>query len=70
MKRRDILSKIATEAATQGVTWTFRRKGANHDIYSLGGVMVPIPRHREIGERMTEKIFKECVPKLGEGWWK
>ncbi len=32
--------------------------------------MIPIPRHIEIGPGLTEQIFKETEPELGERWWR
>ena len=34
------------------------------------GAMIPTPHHREIGERLTEQIYRECQDKLGRGWWR
>lgn len=69
MKRRDLVNRIATEARRRGVTWTFHGEGGNHTIYTLAGRRVPIPRHREIGERTAEGICKECEFALGKRWW-
>ena len=46
------------------------RRGANHDVHALEGLIIPIPRHTEIGERVALEIFKECEPILGVRWWK
>ena len=70
MKRRDLVKKISKEAKQQGVQWALAREGANHSVYALDGVIVPIPRHKELGENLAEDIFKECEEKLGKGWWR
>ena len=70
MKRRDVIRRITERARETGNVWSLARKGANHDVYRLGGLMIPVPRHNELGEALTEKIFKECEPVLGERWWK
>jgi hypothetical protein len=70
MKRRDLVKRIATEAKRQGILWELDRNGANHDVYTLDGLSIPIPRHSEIGDRFAIEIFRECEPKLGKGWWK
>lgn len=70
MKRRDIIRKIAKAARDADLEWTLVREGANHSLYSLDGLMIPIARHREIGQKGTRDIFTECEPKLGKGWWK
>ncbi len=45
------------------------REGANHTIYSLDGLMIPIVRHRETDDRLARKVSEECEPTLGKGWW-
>jgi hypothetical protein len=70
VKRRDVVRKIALEAKQQGASWQLSREGANHSVYVLNGVVVPIPRHRELGENLAVEIFKECESALGKGWWR
>lgn len=70
MKRRQLIRKIAAEAKRQDVEWALSREGANHSVYLLGGVMIPIPRHSELGENLAVDIFKECQDVLGKGWWR
>lgn len=69
-KRRDIVKAIRAEARRQGVNFHAEREGANHTVYNLDGLMVPIARHNEIDNRMAEVIYKEAAAKLGKGWWK
>lgn len=59
MKRRDLLRKIAKASKSQRIEWVKDRNGANHDVYSLDGIMIPIPRHNEIGDLFALDIFKE-----------
>jgi len=47
-----------------------RKEGAKHSLYELDGVLIPIPRHTELGERLAMAIFAECEIVLGKGWWK
>lgn len=70
MRTREVIRKIAREARRQNLSWTLHRQGANHEIYSLDGLMIPVPRHSEIGNKSAETIWKECEPKLGKGWWR
>ncbi len=70
MRTREVIKKIKAEAKAKGVTWEFVRAGANHDVYSLGGTIIPIPRHTEMGNNMARVIWKECEGQLGEGWWR
>jgi hypothetical protein len=69
-KPRDIVKRISREAKRQNVLFSFVREGANHEIYKLGDVIIPIPRHREVNEMTTEGIYKECQDQLGKGWWR
>lgn len=64
------MKRIAQAAREQGVEWTKAREGANHTVFSLDGLMVPIARHREIDNQMAQIIYRECEPKLGKDWWK
>lgn len=69
-KRVDVIKKIRTAAEAADMTFEVRREGARHTVYSLSGLMIPIPRHREIDNQMAETIYKEAIEKLGEDWWK
>ncbi|RJQ76257.1 hypothetical protein D5S17_18490 [Pseudonocardiaceae bacterium YIM PH 21723] len=61
---------MAAAAKRKKVKWVLLREGANHTVYTLDGVMIPIPRHTELGEIFAVDIFKECQDVLGEGWWR
>ena len=65
-----MIKRIAKAAKAKGLTFSVVRNGANHDMYSLDGLMIPIPRHTEMGNVTAQMIWKECEPKLGEGWWR
>lgn len=69
-RRRDIIKKINEAAKVSGLTWEILREGANHTIYILDGLRIPIARHNELGDRMATELYKECAPKLGRDWWK
>ena len=64
------MKRIRREAVRQGLEFELGREGANHSVYLLDGLVIPIPRHRDIGERLTEQIYRECQEKLGKGWWR
>ena len=59
MKRRDLISKIEKSDCV------LLRHGAKHDIYHnpSTGKTEPIPRHREINERLAKKILKALTEK-------
>jgi len=64
MKRRDLLNQIEKLARDNGVTWV-EATGTKHDKYRFNGKMIPIPRHREIGEMLAREILKQCKSTLG-----
>lgn len=68
-ERRLLIKKIAAAAKASGLAWEVDHEGGNHTIYALDGLMIPIPRHIEIGDRRAADIFKECEPKLGRREW-
>lgn len=70
MKRKDLLKRMNAEARRQGVAWVLVREGGNHSVYRVGNTTIPVPRHREIGERMAQEILRQAEPELGKGWWR
>ncbi len=54
MKRRDLIKQI------EGLGSILIRHGGNHDWYRnpSTGISQPVPRHREINERLARKIIK------------
>lgn len=63
MKRRDLIRNIEALAKEHGVAFK-PGEGAKHDKYTFNGKMVPIPRHREIGEMLAREIIKQCKSAL------
>lgn len=57
MKRRDLISKL------EKCNCILLRNGAKHDIYHnpQTGNTEPVPRHREINERLAQKILKSLT---------
>jgi len=37
--------------------WYLLRNGSNHDVWTNGKEQEPIPRHREINERLAKSII-------------
>lgn len=69
-QRREVIKRINKAARDADIEWDILREGANHTVYVLDGLRIPIPRHRDIAEGTTESIYKECEPKLGKDWWR
>ena len=57
MNRRDLISKLEKNNCI------LLRNGAKHDIYHnpQSGATEPVPRHREINERLAQKILKNLT---------
>lgn len=60
MKRKDLLARLGSAAASAGVPFTFLRHGGRHDLYRFGQVPVAVPRHREIDEQTARAIIRAC----------
>lgn len=53
MKRRDLIKLLEDKG------WYLKRNGSNHDLYTNGSAVEPIPRHSEIKERLAKDIIKK-----------
>ena len=63
MKRLDLIRQAGEQGAV------LIRNGADLDMYRnvMTGVMEPIPRHREICERLARKILRRLAAPEGDG---
>ena len=52
MKQKDLIKKLTDNG------WWLLRNGANHDLYTNGISSEPIPRHREVDEKLAKAIIK------------
>lgn len=60
MKKRDLDKELARAG------WWLKRQGGGHEIWTNGEETEPVPRHREINERLAKKIIdvaKRLPPK-------
>ena len=57
MKKRDLIKQLRTLAAQRGHDLGFVREGRNHEVWTIGGTRIVIPRHREINERTAQNIL-------------
>ncbi|HAX51612.1 type II toxin-antitoxin system HicA family toxin [Muricomes intestini] len=53
MKRRDLVKLLEKNG------WYLKRNGSNHDLYTDGTEVEPIPRHSEINEKLAQAIIKK-----------
>lgn len=52
MKRRDLIKLFEKNG------WWLLRSGGNHDIYTNGQQLEPVPRHGEIKENLAKAIIR------------
>lgn len=52
MKRRELIKLLEKNG------WYMKRNGGNHDLYTDGENIEPIPRHPDIRERLARDIIK------------
>jgi predicted RNA binding protein YcfA (HicA-like mRNA interferase family) len=53
MKRRKLIKILERNG------WYFKRNGGNHELYTNGKQIEPIPRHPDINERLARSIIKK-----------
>ena len=53
MKHRDFIKILEKNG------WYLLREGGNHDIYTDGTNVEPVPRHRELKEPLVKRIIKK-----------
>lgn len=52
MKKRDLIKLLEDNG------WYLKRNGSNHDLYTNGSAVEPIPGHSEIKERLAKDIIR------------
>ncbi|RLE19321.1 MAG: hypothetical protein DRJ50_12310 [Actinobacteria bacterium] len=69
MKKRDLVKHLQLVARAAGTNLAFVREGANHEVWTIAGERLVIPRHREINERTARAIIRraEEVTTNGDG---
>ena len=70
MKRTVLLRTIARAANRAGVEWRLVRDRGDHEVWSLDGVLVVVPRHREVNEMTALHILVDLEGLLGPRWWR
>jgi len=59
MKRTHLEKRLKAIAKQKGVALT-SREGGNHSIFIINGTRIPVPRHREIDERLARQILSDA----------
>jgi hypothetical protein len=70
VKRAKLLQTIGSAAQRAGGDWRLVRDRGDHEIWSLDGIQIVVPRHREVNEIIALRIFIKLEPRLGERWWR
>lgn len=70
MKRAALLKEIKRAAKGAGGAFEVERQGGSHELWRCGSILVPIPRHTEIGPKMAFEIRRSLEPELGRNWWR
>lgn len=60
MERKALVKLLAKNAKEAGTTWEFVREGANHSVWSFGGMLITIPRYIDINELTAKGILKDA----------
>lgn len=69
MKRRELIKQIRDAANTAGIEFVSLRNSGGHEVFSLDGLRIPAPNHREIAQGRARSILHQAAAKLGEEWW-
>ena len=60
------MKRIREIADTGGAELEFLREGGNHEMWSIGGERLVIPRHREINEYTARNIISKAKKATGQ----
>jgi mRNA interferase HicA len=70
VKRTILLRTIARAANRTGAEWRLVRDRGDHEVWSLDGVLVVVPRHREVNDMTALHIHLDLDCILGPRWWR
>ena len=60
------MRRKALEKRLKKFGWWLDRHGSNHDIWTNGELVEPVPRHQEINELLAKKILRKAEANLGK----
>ena len=69
MKREQVIKRIKSEAARQGLPFR-REEGTRHTRIYVGKFWSNLGRHSEIDDVTARKFFNQFQGVLGKGWWR
>lgn len=64
------MGKLNNRCKVLGLPNVLMSHGGNHDVLTLGGTKVSVPRHNEIPQYTCEGIMKAFEIQLGKDWWR
>ena len=70
MKPRDLIRQLREAAIGAELEFVTLRNTGGHEVFSLDGLRIPVPNHREIAEGTARSIKQQAAAKLGEEWWR
>jgi hypothetical protein len=69
MKRRDLIRQLRDASSAAGLEFTSLCNTGGHEVFSLDGLRIPAPNHREIAQGTARSIMRQAAANLGEEWW-
>jgi mRNA interferase HicA len=60
------MKKTELEKRLRKLGWFLKRNGGNHDIWTNGEIVEPIPRHDEIVDVLAKKILRKVEQNPGK----
>ena len=62
-------ASLAVAPITADLEFVSLRNTGGHEVYSLDGLRIAVPNHREIAEGTARSILRQAAAKLGKEWW-
>lgn len=63
MKRRDLIKAIRDAASAAGLEFISLRNTGGHEVFSLDGLRIAVPNHRQIAEGTARSIMRQAAAK-------
>lgn len=60
MKQRELIKRLRAIGSESGTELVFLREGSNHELWTIAGERIVIPRHREINEHTARSIIEQA----------
>lgn len=60
MKKRTLMRELRSVAKAAGVELVFIREGGNHEIWTIAGERLVIPRHRQVNALTAQGVIRRA----------